>query len=157
MGALNADTNVDTIPSCLCDGALPGSLTPLVSLRAKCPKLRLLMATTEVNDYVRNVRIYPDQPHNFGYTLGNLLVVDFRLPFGWTGSLGYFGVTALAAEYAHRNNNQSTAQNRQHDEACEDSGTMGRRRTHAGTQRCSHLAEYGGRAEQPSRDLGCLC
>ena len=61
---------------------------------------------------------------------------------------GYFGVMALAAEYAHRNNNQSTAQILQYDEACEDSGTMGRRRTHAGTQRRSHLAEYGGRAEQ---------
>ena len=34
MGALNADTNVDTIPPCLCDGALPVFLTPLVSLRA---------------------------------------------------------------------------------------------------------------------------
>ena len=109
-GGLNADTNADTIPPCLCAGALPGFLTALVSLRAKCPKLRLLMATTDVNDAFRNVRINPDQAHNFGYTLGDLLVVDLRLPFGWTGSPGHFGVTASAAEHAHRNTNLSTAQ-----------------------------------------------
>ena len=104
-GGLNADTDVDTVPPSLCAEALPQFLTELVSLRATHPKLRILMATTDVNDAYRNVRVDPDQAHNFCYVVDNLIVIDFRLTFGWTGSPGNFGVMASAAEHAHRNTN----------------------------------------------------
>lgn len=64
------------------------------------------MATTDVNDAYRNVRVDPDQAHNFCYAVDDLIVIDFRLTFGWTGSPGNFGVmTSAAAEYSHCNTN----------------------------------------------------
>ena len=38
---------------------------------------------------VRNVRVDPDQAHNFCYTAGDLVVIDFRPSFGWSGSPGF--------------------------------------------------------------------
>lgn len=66
-GGLNADTEVETVPPCLCAEALPKFLAELVSLRKKCPAKRLLMATTDVNDAFRNVRVDADKAQNFAY------------------------------------------------------------------------------------------
>ena len=107
---LNAETQVDSVPTSLCAEALPEFLTELVSLRAENPKLRLLMATTNVNDAYRNVRIDPKQAHNFCYTVRDLVVIYFRLTFGWTGSPGNFGVMASAAEHSHCNTDLSNVQ-----------------------------------------------
>ena len=104
-GGLNADTDVDSVPPSLCAEALPKFLSELVSLRAKNPKLRILMSTTDVNDAYRNVRVEPEQAHNFSYVVDDLVVIDFRLTFGWTGSPGHFGVMASAAEHSHCNTN----------------------------------------------------
>lgn len=100
-GGPNAETGVSSVPPSLCAEALPCFLTELVALRKENLTLRLLMATTDVNDAYRNVRVNPDQAHNFCYAVGDLVVVDFRLTFGWTGSPGHFGVMASAAEYSH--------------------------------------------------------
>ena len=64
-GGLNAETNINSVPPSLCAEALPEFLTELVSLREETPKLCLLMATTDVDDAYRNVRIDPNQAHNF--------------------------------------------------------------------------------------------
>ena len=110
-GGLNAKTDVNSVPPSLCAEALPEFLTELASLRAENPKLRLLMATTHVNDAYRNVRIDPNQAHNFCYyTVGNPVVIDVRLTFGWTGSPGNFGVMASAAEHFHCNTDLSNVQ-----------------------------------------------
>ena len=109
-GDLNTETDVNSVPPSLCAEALPEFLKELVSLRAENPKLRLLMATTDVNDSYRNVRIDPNQAHNFCYTVGDLVVMDFRLPFGWAGSPGNFGVMASAAERFHCNTDLSNVQ-----------------------------------------------
>ena len=98
------------MPPSLCTEAHPEFLTELVSLRAENAKLRLLMATTDVNDAYRNVRINLNQAHNFRYTVGDLVVVDFRLTFGWTGSPGNFGVMASTAEHSHCNTDLSNSQ-----------------------------------------------
>ena len=109
-GGLDAETDVNSVPASLCAKALPEFLTELVSLRAENPKLRILMATTDVNDAYRNVRIDPNQAHNICYTVGDLVVIDFRLTFGWTGSPGNFGVMASAAEHSHCNTDLSHVQ-----------------------------------------------
>ena len=109
-GGLGAETDVNSVPPSLCAEALPELLTELVSLRAENPKLRLLMATTDVNDAYRNVRIDPKQARNFCYTVGDLVVIDFRLTFGWTGSPGNSGVMASAAEHSHCNTDLSNVQ-----------------------------------------------
>lgn len=101
---------MELVPPCLCAEALPSFLTELVSLRAENHKLRLLMATTDVNDAYRNVRVDPDQAHDFAYTIGDLAVIDFRLTFGWAGSPSHFGVMASAAEHAHCNTDLSNVQ-----------------------------------------------
>ena len=68
-GGLDAKTDVNNVPLSLCAEALPEVLTELVNLGAENPKLRLLMATTDVNDAYRNVIIDPNQAHNVCYTV----------------------------------------------------------------------------------------
>lgn len=62
--------------------------------------IRLVIATTDVNDAYRNVRIALDDAHNFYSTVGELIVVDFWSTFGWTGSSDNFRVVASAAEHS---------------------------------------------------------
>ena len=73
----------------------------LVSLRKKYPTKRILMSKADVSDAYPRVRIDPDGAHNFVYTVGELVVIDFRLTFGWSGSPGFWGVVSAAAELAH--------------------------------------------------------
>ena len=56
------------------------------------------------------MRIDPNQAHNFCYTLGDLVVIDFRLTFGWTSSPGNFGVMASVAKHSHCNTDLSNVQ-----------------------------------------------
>ena len=99
----NEDTDPDTVPQCLCALALPKFLDELVSLRKKFPEKRILMSEANVSDPFRNVRVDPDKAHIFCYTVGQLIVIDFRLAFGWSGSPGFWGVMSAAAEHAHCN------------------------------------------------------
>ena len=46
------------------------------------------MSKADASDAFRNVRVDPDQAHNFCYTVGDLVVIDVRLTFGWSGSPG---------------------------------------------------------------------
>ena len=55
----------------------PSILDALVALRNKFPVEGILMSKTDVADAFRNVRIEPDQAHNFRYTVGDLVVIDF--------------------------------------------------------------------------------
>lgn len=71
---LNADTDIETVPPCLCAEASPKFLTALVSQRKNCPTKTLLMATTDVNDAFRNVRVDADKAQK-----DDLIVIDFRL------------------------------------------------------------------------------
>ena len=48
-----------------------------------------MMSKADVSDAFRNVRVDPDKTVNFCYTVGELVVIDFRLTFGWSVSLGF--------------------------------------------------------------------
>ena len=61
----------------------------LVTLRKKLPVKRILMSKADASDAFRNVRVDPDEARNFCYTVGELVVIDFRLTFGWSGSPGF--------------------------------------------------------------------
>ena len=89
-GGLNADTDPPPVPQCLCAEALPKFLTELVSLRRKCLDQRIQMSKADVSDAFQNVRVDLDEAHNFCYTVGEflLVVIDFRLRFGWPGRRG---------------------------------------------------------------------
>jgi len=109
-GGLNGDTDPDTVPQCLCAHALPKFLDELVTLRNKFPVEKILMSKADVSDAFRNVRVDPDQAPNFCYTVGDLVVIDFRLTFGWSGSPGFWGVISAAAEHAHCNTTLKSSQ-----------------------------------------------
>ena len=108
-GGLNADSDSDSVPQCLCAEALPKFLAELVNLRKKYLIKRILMSKADVSDAFRNVRIDPDEAHQFCYTVGELVVIDFRPTFGWSGSPRFWGVMSAAAEHAHCNTTLASA------------------------------------------------
>ncbi|CAB1118521.1 unnamed protein product [Ectocarpus sp. CCAP 1310/34] len=89
--------------------AKPHQLEELASLRVRWPDKRILAATADVTSAFRNVRISPDHAHNFCYVIGDVLVADLRLTFGWAASPGLWGVLASAAEHSHRNTSLANA------------------------------------------------
>ena len=106
------DTDPDTVPQCLCTETLLKFLDELVTLRKKFREKRVPMCTADVSDTVWNVRVDPDKAHNFCYTVRYLvlIVIGFRLTFGWSGSLGLWGVMSAAAAHAHCNTTIDSAQ-----------------------------------------------
>ena len=56
------------------------------------------MSKADVSGAFQNVRVDPDKAHKFCYTVGELVVIDFRLTFRWSGSPGFWGVMSAAAE-----------------------------------------------------------
>ena len=61
------------------------------------------LAKADVTEAFRNVRVAPDQAQLFCSMVDGVLVADFRLTFGWTGSPGHWGVMSKAAAHSHRN------------------------------------------------------
>lgn len=59
------------------------------------------MSKADVSDAFGNVRVDPDNAHNLCYTVGELIVIEFRRTFAWSGSPGFWGVMSVAAEHAH--------------------------------------------------------
>ena len=56
------------------------------------------------------MRVDPDQAHNVCYTGGDLVVIDFRMTFGWSGSPVFWGVMSAAAEHVHCNTTLTSTQ-----------------------------------------------
>ena len=81
----------------------PQSLTELVNLKKKYANKRILMSKADVSDAFGNVRVYTDKALNVCYIVGEPIVFDFCLTFGWSGSQGFWGVMSAAAEHAHCN------------------------------------------------------
>ena len=103
-------TEPHTVPQCLCAEALHKFPDELVTLRKNCPQKRIPMSKVNVSDAFQNVRVDPDKAHNFCCTIGELVVIDFRLTFGWSGSPGFRGVVSAAAAHAHCNKTIDSAQ-----------------------------------------------
>ena len=61
------------------------------------------MRKADVSDAFRDVRVDPKKAHNFCYTVGEFVVIDFRLAFEWSGSPGFWCVMLTASEHAHCN------------------------------------------------------
>ena len=58
------------------------------------------MSKADVSDAFRNVRVDSGEARDFCYTVGEIIVIDFRLTFGWFESPGFWGVMSAAAERA---------------------------------------------------------
>ena len=56
-------------------------------LRKRYPEKRMQTSKAGVSDAFRNVRIDPDQEHNYCETVGDLIIIDFRLTFAWSAAV----------------------------------------------------------------------
>ena len=109
-GGLNRLIEPDTLPQFLRAEALSTFLDELVTLRKIFPEQRILTSKANVSDACPNVRLDPNKCHNFCYNVGGLVVIGFRLTFGWLGSKGFWGIISAAAAHAHCNTTIHSAQ-----------------------------------------------
>ena len=65
------------------------------------PTARIAICRTDVKDAFRQVLVDPVGVPVFGYAMGEYVVVDLRLQFGWRNSPGFWGLMASALEHAH--------------------------------------------------------
>ena len=72
---------VNEMPT-LCAEKIPALLPDITHLRVKWPDKRILVSTADVNNAYRNIGISPDDAQIVWYTIGDVLVADFRLTFG---------------------------------------------------------------------------
>ena len=56
------------------------------------------------------MRVDADKAHNYCYTIEELVVIDFRLTLGWSGSAGFWGVMSTTVAHAHCNTTIVSAQ-----------------------------------------------
>ncbi|CAN0043129.1 unnamed protein product, partial [Choristocarpus tenellus] len=73
----------------------------IVGLRKKFPGKRIMISKMDVKDAFRQVQVEPRGGAKFGYCVGDLLVIDFRLQFGWRNSPGWWDLLASALEFSH--------------------------------------------------------
>ena len=83
---LNADTDSDSVPPCLCAKALSKHLRIIGQPVKKFPTQRILISKADVSDAFCNVRINPDEAKTMCYMVGEMVVIDVRLTFGQSGS-----------------------------------------------------------------------
>ena len=67
------------------------------------------MSKADVSHAFQNVLVDFDQKYNSCFLLGGVIIVDFRLTFGWSGSPGFYGSLAAAAENEHCNTTLESA------------------------------------------------
>ena len=65
----------------------------MARLRGKHPNKRILVSKPDVSDAFRNLREDPVQAHSVGYVVRDLMVIDFRLTFGWSESARLGGLS----------------------------------------------------------------
>ena len=63
-----------------------------------------------MSDAFRNVRVGSIKTQSFCYTVGYLVVIDFRLTFERSRSPGLWGVTSAAVEHVHCNTTLNSTQ-----------------------------------------------
>ena len=108
-GGLKKYTRTEEVPKWLCGQALQTLLQALTDLPIRFPQRRFLLAKAHVTDAFRNVRVPPHRAQNFCYIVDDVLVLDFRLTFGWAASCGYSGLMTSAAEHANCNATEESA------------------------------------------------
>jgi len=97
---LNKDIKLAEVPACLCGEAMPAFLAEITKLRVRWPEEIVLVAKADVTSAFQK----------FCYIIGDVLVADFRLKFGWAASPGLWGVLGSAAEHSHCNTNAANVQ-----------------------------------------------
>ena len=65
------------------------------------PTARIALCRVDVKDAYRQVLVDLVGAPGFGYAVGEYVVVDLRLQFGWRKSPGFWGLMASALEHSH--------------------------------------------------------
>ena len=86
-GVDECDDRLGRDPSVCPRGREAGGFTESPGLRAQIGNQpRILIKKMDANNAFRQVPVEPDRGAAFGYVLGQYLIVDLRLEFGWGGS-----------------------------------------------------------------------
>lgn len=63
----------------------------------------------DVSSACRHIPVEWSKAPTFSFTYGDNVMVDFRLPFGWRSSPGWWNLAASAVQFAHRNTSVTSA------------------------------------------------
>ena len=69
--------------------------------RTLAPHTHIMLSKMDVKDAFRQVAVEWDGCTKFGYVLGDFVVVDRRMVFGWRNSSGFYCLLAGAIQHAH--------------------------------------------------------
>ena len=73
----------------------------LVLRQVHGPTARIVLCRVDVKDAYRQVLVDPVGAPVFGDAVGEYVVVDLRLQFGWRSSLGFWSLIGFALEHSH--------------------------------------------------------
>ena len=88
--SVNSTTDWDEIPACALAGVMHEVLQRVLGLRVEFgDRARILIQKMDVKNESRQIPVDPDGAADFGYVLGEYIIVDLSLQFGWRGSPGW--------------------------------------------------------------------
>ena len=93
---VNGDTNFESAPKCKLGHVLRDIVWRILFLRCTlAPHTHIMLSKMDVKDAFRQVAVEWDGCTKFGYVLGDFVVVDRRLVFGWRNSPGFYIIAFL--------------------------------------------------------------
>ena len=100
--SVNADTDFFRALTYERGGVLRKVLMRILFLRQKFgPSARIVISKLHVKEAFRQVLVDPSRAAYFGYTFGDMAVVELCLEYGWRSSPGFWGLLASAVEHSH--------------------------------------------------------
>ena len=99
---VKGDTNFESAPKCKLGHVLRDIVWRIFFLRRTlAPHTHIMLSKMDVKGAFRKVAVEWDGCTKFGYVLGDFVVVDRRLVFGWRNSPGFYCLLAGAIKHAH--------------------------------------------------------
>ena len=100
--SVNDDTDFSSAASCELGHVFRDVLLRVLFLRQlHGPTARIALCRVDVKDAYRQVLVDPVGAPVFGYAMGEYVVVELRLRFGWRNSPGFWGLMDSALEHSH--------------------------------------------------------
>ena len=107
---VNTDTDFDKAPVCDLGDVLFRFIAQTCVRREQVgADVPIYISKMDVKDAFRRVHIEWEKAPIFSYVVGEYIVIDFRLAFGWRSSPGWWGLMAAAILRSHRNTDVNTA------------------------------------------------
>ncbi|CAM9799176.1 unnamed protein product, partial [Sphacelaria rigidula] len=99
---VNGDTNFAAAPGVRLGEILPRVLERVCGLRQKFgPNSPILIAKMDVKAAYRQLQVELDKAAMLSYVFRDYICVDFRVPFGWRSSSGWWSIPASAIAWSH--------------------------------------------------------